>query len=72
MFVLYRSVRTLISKEKNAFGRGGINIAPCFLRDFLEQIKTEPIFIGQFFSSRDSDELCLHVGRRSMADASNV
>lgn len=61
------SLRTRIVKTENVISQGQINFALHIIYDFVERIITEPICTAQVFASRDLDELCLRIGRQSLA-----
>lgn len=68
MRVSDNSLCSLTRRAKLALDHKSINTALRLVHDFVEKIITEPICAAQVFASRDLDELCLHIGRRTLAD----
>lgn len=61
------SLCALVKKVEIAKESGDINLALRSIHDFVERIITEPLCTAKVFSSRALDQLCLAIGRESLA-----
>lgn len=69
MCIFDKSLRSLIGRENCTLDRESVNDVMYRIHDFVERIITEPTCTAQVFASRDLDELCLRIGRQSLANS---
>lgn len=56
-----------MDRVKTALKVGNVNVALSLIHNFVERIVTEPICTAQVFASLELDQLCLRIGRHSLA-----
>lgn len=65
--IKYNSVASLSAICSKLIDAGHLQEALSLIHDFVERIITEPLCTSQVFGSKTLDELCMHIGRISLA-----
>jgi hypothetical protein len=66
------SISSIKKEVQNKIALGQIDSGLRAISNFVEKIITEPICAGQVFSSQDLDELCMLMGRKSLAASAKL
>lgn len=67
MWLIDRTICSLVGRVETALKDANVNFALRIVHNFVERIVTEPICTSQVFASHDLDQLCLAIGRHSLA-----